>query len=60
MGGNVRPLDLAPMRIDDAGCLTDFIYDQRQSRFGNSEDVNCDVENIVSPEFGGYSPWNDI
>jgi hypothetical protein len=48
------------MGIDNAGCLTDLARYQCQLLFGNSEDVNRDVENIVRPEFGGYSSWNDI
>jgi hypothetical protein len=48
------------MRIDDAGCLADLARDQCQLLFGDSEDVNRDVERVIGAELGGHSPRHDV
>ena len=47
--------DSVPMRIDDAGCLTDFRGDNLDLLFGQSTDIHLDVDGIVDAELSDDS-----
>jgi hypothetical protein len=59
-GQHSSALDPVPMRVENAGRLTDLVGDECHLRIGNPEDINRDVKNIIRPEFGDYAPWHDI
>jgi hypothetical protein len=49
-----------PIRTYHAGRLADFPGDQRQLIFGQPEDINLHVENVVRAEFGADTPRHDV
>jgi hypothetical protein len=49
-----------PVRIHDAGRLTDLRGDQRQLFYRQPENVNLDMECIVRAEFGDDTARQDI